>query len=204
MKLTKRFVDTGKQLSAFADEVLVICVKCGSPGTVHATWIPYKWNATFKCSSCDLQLDSAESHWVGATRLSGRQPCGHCGYKWLTPFIDYETLPENPPSQIDAICPQCSHQTKVTASLYRAHSNDQGDDHHFGLPLRLVVNTRHGTVWAYNKRHLNELSDYISAKLRERRDAGNRAMFSRLPKWMKVAKHREDLANALRKLDAMA
>lgn len=204
MSTTERFVDTGKLLAAFADEVLVNCTRCGSSGAVHATWVPYKWDAHFECKNCGLKLSSAEGHWVGAVRLSGRQPCGHCGHKWLAPSIDYASPPKNPPSQISALCPECGHQTLVSASLGRAFPDDRCCDPHFGLPLRLVANTRHGTVWAYNQRHLSELFGYVSARLRVRENAGNSAMFSRLPKWMKLAKHREEIAKALCKLNAMA
>lgn len=76
-------------------------------------------------------------------------------------------------------------------------------DPHFGLPLRFITNTRYGTVWAYNLKHLDELSRYVGAKLRERQGAGNGSMFSRLPKWMKLAKHREEIAKALGKLSAL-
>jgi hypothetical protein len=47
---------------------------------------------------------------------------------------------------------------------------------------------------------LEELTGYVSGKLRERKGSGNRAMFSRLPKWMKLAKHRVEIVKALRRL----
>ncbi|QEN00988.1 hypothetical protein EWH46_09520 [Sphaerotilus sulfidivorans] len=204
MSNTERFVDTGKLLTAFADEVLVTCIGCGAPGVVRATWSPYKWNAKFECSNCNLVLSSEAGHWVGAVRAAGRQPCGYCGHKWLTPTVAYEALPPEPPTQLAAECPECGRQTFVTATLTRALPEDRSCDPHFGLSLRLATSTRHGTVWAYNLRHLNELSGYVTAKLRVRQNSGNRAMFSRLPKWMKLAKHRDEIAKALCKLNAMA
>ena len=204
MKNTERFVDTGKRLTGFADEVLVNCADCGIPGVVHATWAPYKWNAKFECSNCHVALSSETGHWVGAVRLSGRQPCGYCGHKWLAPAIEYEAPPSEPLSQLAAECPECGRQTLVKASLARAFPDDKCCDPHFGLPLRLATSTRHGIVWAYNLRHLNELSSYVTAKLRVRQNSGNSAMSSRIPKWMKLAKHREEIAKALCKLNTMA
>ena len=202
MNNAERFVDTGKLLTAFADEVLVNCTSCGAPGVVQATWSPHRWGAHFECSNCRVTLTSEAGHWVGAVRLSGRQPCGYCGHKWLTPSIEYAAPPPDPPSQIAAECPECGHQTLVKATLVRTLPEDRCCDPHFGLPLRLAISTRHGTVWAYNLRHLNELSGYVTAKLRVRQNSGNSAMFSRLPKWMKLAKHREEIAKALCKLKA--
>lgn len=199
-----RFVDTGKLLTAFADEILVTCIECGAPGAVHATWSPYKWLAHFECSSCKLTLSSESGHWVGPVRASGRQPCGYCGHKWLTPTIAYDAPPTNGPPQLTADCAECGHQTSVKATLTRVFPDDKCCDPHFGLPLRLSTSTRHGTVWAYNQRHLDELTGYVTAKLRVRQNSGNSAMFSRLPKWMKLAKHRDEIAKALSKLNAIA
>ena len=68
--------------------------------------------------------------------------------------------------------------------------------HYFGARL--------GTVWAYNSKHIEELLGYVSAKLRVRQRSGNIAMFSRLPKWMKVARHRDEVTKALSRLKAEA
>jgi len=203
MQRTERFFDTGKLLGEFADEVLVNCTGCRTPGAVSATWGPGGWSAKFECSNCHLALSSEAGHWVGAVRLSGRQPCGYCGHKWLTPAIAYEAPPSEPPSQLAAECPECGRQTLVKAALSCIFPDDRCLDPHFGLPLRLAIGTRHGVVWAYNLRHINELSDYVTAKLRLRGKSGNSAMFSRIPKWMKLAKHREEIAKALVKLNAM-
>lgn len=204
MNNSERFVDTGRFLTAFADEVLVNCTDCGAAGVVHATWSPYRWAADFECSNCHLALSSELGHWVGAVRASGRQPCGYCGHKWLTRSIEYAAPPLEPPTHITAECPECSRQTLVKALLSRTMPEDRCCDPHFGLPLRLATSTRHGTIWAYNLKHLNELSGYVTAKLRVRQNPSNSAMFSRLPKWIKLAKHRAEVAKALSKLDAMA
>src|SRR5687767_2058822 len=131
MNCIERFVDTGKLLTTFADEVLVNCTGCGSPGVVRATRVPHKWNAHFECKKCGLKLDSAMGHWVGAVCLSGSRPCGYCGYKWLTPSIEYATRPEDPPTQISAKCPECGRETWVKASLTRLLPEDRCCDPHF-------------------------------------------------------------------------
>ena len=197
MSNTNRHVDTGKHLMMFADEVQISCSDCGAPGVVRANWIPYKWHAHFKCSNCHLALSSEAGDWIGPICLSGRRPCGHCGHRWLTPCVEYAVAPAELPAQIPASCPECGRQTLVDAVLARSFPEDRCCDPHLGLRLRLAVDTRHGVIWAYNLQHLNELSDYVTAKLRVRQNAGNRAMFSRLPKWMKHAKHRDEIAKAL-------
>ncbi len=204
MNNPERFVDTGKFLSAFADEILVACTGCGAPGVVHATWAPYRWDANFECGQCHLTLSSKLGHWVGAVCSSGRQPCGLCGHQWVSASIEYSAPPAEPPTQLKAECARCGGQTLISVSTTRQLREARCCDPHFGLPLRLATSTRHGTVWAYNLRHVQELSGYVSARLRVRQDSSNSAMFSRLPRWMKLAKHREEIAKALSKLDAMA
>ncbi|KRA14739.1 hypothetical protein ASD69_19765 [Lysobacter sp. Root604] len=78
----------------------------------------------------------------------------------------------------------------------------EAHDPHFGLPLRLIERTRVGLLWAYNGEHIDELQRYVAADLRERRGAmSNSTMASRLPTWMKLARHR---ARVLRGLDRLA
>lgn len=204
MAYPRRFVDRGKFLDAFADQVMVRCVACDAPGVVEATWSAYRWQASFRCQHCQLVLASAAGDWLGPVRLEGRQPCGYCGHQWLRPTRTYPVRPDDVPEQLAAECPECAHQTWVKVCLTRTQPEDRCCDPHFGLPLRLAMATRHGTVWAYNLAHLEELTAYVSAKLRVRQGAANRSMFSRLPKWMKLAKHRDEIASALRKIRLLA
>lgn len=82
-------------------------------------------------------------------------------------------------------------------------------DGHFHLPLFLQVPCLGDTVWACNPPHLDELAAWIAAPLRQRcRDPihgwSNDSYFSRLPTWMKLAKHRQAVLAAIGKLQARA
>jgi len=197
---TQRFIDTGKHLHAFAGEVLVRCIQCENAGAVVAEWGSHGWNALFQCKSCALELKSGD--WVGPVKLEGRQPCGYCGYKWLDLSVELSRPPASPPTSLQQECPECGHKTPVTVSVAMTQPSDHCIDPHFGLPLRLTQETRFGTVWAYNQKHIEELLGYVSAKLRVRQSPGNSAMFSRLPRWMKVAGHRDEVTKALSRLSA--
>ena len=200
MKEDERFVDTGKFLSAFADEVWVRCASCNTAGVVTAHWIPYEWVANFDCRHCRLSLASEKKDWLGAMRWTGRQPCGHCGHKWVGRSIDFDAPPKNPPDELPAKCPECDHQTMVKLTSNSLVREGLACDPHFGLPLQLTTDTKHGVVWAYNMKHVAELSAYVKAKLRIRQNSAHRALLSRLPKWMKLAKHRDEIAKALDKI----
>lgn len=75
----------------------------------------------------------------------------------------------------------------------------------FHLPLWLRTECCGHELWAYNYEHLDWLENYVSAKLRERSknaESGwrNQSFASRLPKWMKDAKNRNEILNAIKKL----
>jgi len=73
----------------------------------------------------------------------------------------------------------------------------------FGLPLWLVGEYRGHRIWAYNRRHLEQMRRYVAATLRERGHGPRcgKSMIEALPGWMKQARNR---AGLLREFDRMA
>ncbi|WP_156612647.1 hypothetical protein [Paramagnetospirillum marisnigri] len=69
-------------------------------------------------------------------------------------------------------------------------------------------------LWAYNLEHLLYLKEFIAASLRERRPIRrdpkgpviwrNKAMISRMPRWMKDRRNRDAILAAIAKLERMA
>jgi hypothetical protein len=91
------------------------------------------------------------------------------------------------------------------AGRVRAGAERLGRDPVFGLPLWLATPCCGEVLWAFNARHLEALEAYGLARLRERRrdaDHGwsNATFTSRLPKWIKSAKNRDEVEKALRHL----
>lgn len=79
-------------------------------------------------------------------------------------------------------------------------------DPYFDLPLRVQSATRHGWLWAYNLEHLDLIRAYVQAPLRERApwyDTKQKmTLVARLPRWIKTAKHREEVLRAIERLRA--
>lgn len=75
-------------------------------------------------------------------------------------------------------------------------------DWYFELPLWLQTPCCRRILWAYNEAHLRFLEDYATADLREglSEDHRNTSLASRLPRWMKSAKHRSEVAKGLGRL----
>jgi hypothetical protein len=75
-------------------------------------------------------------------------------------------------------------------------------DWYFDLPLWLQAPCCGQVLWAYHAWHLTYLEEYIGATLRERRPEVYRSLAARLPSWMKTAKHRDEVLQALARLRA--
>jgi hypothetical protein len=77
-------------------------------------------------------------------------------------------------------------------------------DSYFGLRLWLQAPCSGQTLWAFNYRHLAFIESVVAAKLRERTSlptfVRNKSLMSRLPRWLKLAKHREQVLRSIRAL----
>lgn len=73
-------------------------------------------------------------------------------------------------------------------------------DWFFQEPLWLQTKCCGETLWVYNEKHLDFIEKYVAAKLRERIPYKNNSVASRLPKWIKSAKNRENILRAIEKL----
>ncbi|QES58624.1 hypothetical protein DEJ51_01400 [Streptomyces venezuelae] len=79
------------------------------------------------------------------------------------------------------------------------------EDPYFRRPLWLQTRCAGHILWAYNEDHVDELSAYVGARLRER--GGVRptmAMFARLPVWMKRSDRRTEVLAGLDTLRELA
>jgi len=146
-------------------------------------------------------------------------------------FIDKFKSRSSFTNEFLVICPQCSNKAKVFSlePISNAWYNKEwrvactkcnyfsqttsGDsitlyidrDWYFQLPLYYTIETKNGSLYAYNDEHLNYIEKYIFSELRERkRDDkwgwSNQSQISRLPKWVKLAKNRTKLLSLIKKL----
>ena len=72
-------------------------------------------------------------------------------------------------------------------------------DWYFQLPLYLQIECSGNTLWALNLEHLNYMESYIEAEIRKSHPY-YLSVESRLPKWMKLAKNRNEVLRAIQKL----
>ena len=137
-----------------------------------------------KCKKCAEVISSYQNE-----KINARLVCAHCGnvkdWKIKSSGILYA-------------------QNKA---LFREGEISIGDsvDWYFHEPLWLQARCCGNTLWAYNKKHLEWLRDFVSAKLRERiydeeHGWSNRALASRLPKWISSAQNREEILSTIANL----
>ncbi|WP_394538121.1 hypothetical protein PRJ39_19735 [Lysobacter enzymogenes] len=209
MDAPQRHIDDGRGLWRYAGLIDVRCPRCAQPGQVRAP-SGQDGEVRFACTGCGLSaatvsccgLHAAQRDWYGPVRLYGRRPCGYCGHQWLGVDRIYDGKPAHTPQRLSVRCRVCARDSEVEVQT-TPHRGHEPRDPHLGLPLRLLEPTRHGLLWAYNAQHLDELRRYVAATQRERlRSAGNASMISRLPAWMKLARHRTAMLKALDRLDA--
>ena len=180
------------------DVFLVKCPRCGrSASVVHVGRNLYYGTARLTCGHCGLSRDRTDRTWQGPVITFGRRRCIDCG-RFLSAARRQRMRPPVKQTVLLA-CGGCGATTSVDlSSLELAAPNPV--DPWFGLPLWLQMPCSGKVLWAYNQRHLEFLRRYVTAQLREREPNFNRAIVSRLPKWLKAARNREEILKCIRAL----
>ncbi|BCJ47086.1 hypothetical protein GCM10010168_83070 [Actinoplanes ianthinogenes] len=96
------------------------------------------------------------------------------------------------------VCSACGY-TRTASPPTSSPSRGGPVDPFFRQPLFLTTRVRGHHLWAYHRPHLDLLTRFIAAGLRERGPGGGCVMslLERLPPWMKSARNRDDLLAAL-------
>ncbi|SDX65961.1 hypothetical protein SAMN05421504_103399 [Amycolatopsis xylanica] len=116
---------------------------------------------------------------------------------------------------LDVVCPQCKAKAAVvgwarltcpSCSYVKAGRGNTlwggPVDPHFHQPLWWQADFRGHTLWAFNRRHLTLLENYVAADLRERGPIAGRnmTMVAKLPAWLKSAKNRDGILRTIAKM----
>lgn len=150
-------------------------------------------------------------HRSDATRLSAFHDevlvtCPKCAQPGVVMLAPLEPAARAGPlrarTQARFTCMHCGDNARQAAFVRRTNG---AFDPVFGLPVWLHATCRHGTLWAYNLRHLSEIEAFVGARLRERRPRAthgwaNRAWASRLPRWILLAKNRQDVLQCISRI----
>lgn len=176
-------------------EFLVHCPKCKQLATVTSPK-SYEGFDMLICLNCQ-HVEKGD----GLIRYNAvvKRNCDNCGRPIET------TVPNNKEKVKELTIP-CSHCGQVRTYQPRndaynlIYINSGACDPIFNLPLWFQTNVKGETFWAYNRAHLIEIRNYVSAKLRERQTNTHTTMVERLPNFIKVAKNRTTILKAIDKL----
>lgn len=199
-----RHVDDGLGMWAYAEGAIVVCPECEGPARTERSGPCYPVNARLRCLRCAYALN--EPRWCGpvvmrTARLNGGYPyrCPNCGVKGLEKTVRFDHLPARTSGTAPCTCANCGASSEVPVQ-YEPDRSASPVDYAFGLPLWLQAPCAGHTLWAYNEEHLDVLASYLAARLRERMRNANGSMLARLPRWLTSAKHRDEVAKGVRRL----
>lgn len=130
--------------------------------------------------------------------------CPHCQSRARIAPIASARLPQFAPRRL--VCEKCGLVKNWTGnSISCFWRNGVPVEPYFLLPLWFNTSCCGKSLWFFNFRHMQLVEQYVRAELREKRRHPkygwfNNSLFNRLPKFIKVAKHREEVLKAIEKL----
>jgi uncharacterized C2H2 Zn-finger protein len=178
----------------YQNDFLVECPCCGKAAEVRKQ---KDYSAVLNCSACFLQKSTTETLKYNATV---KVNCVECGAG-----INHEASNFN--EKQDELLTQCEncgvrkyYRCNNTAYNVFYENKNLPADLYFNLPLWFRIDIKGETLWAYNRAHLCDIQEYVSAKLRERQILGFTTMVEKLPLFIISAKNR---AIVLRKINTL-
>ncbi len=188
----KRYSGPTTTKRSYMTEFLVECPKCKREALVS-----YDTNeAKLVCDNCN-HIERANE--LVRYNAVVKRSCDNCGKSIET------TIPNNKEKVLELTVP-CPHCGIVRTYKPRndeyilTHKNTSIGDPIFNLSLWFQCNIRGKLFWAYNRKHLMEINNYVSSKLRERQTMTHTTMVERLPTFIKEAKNRETIVKAIDKM----
>jgi hypothetical protein len=215
-RLPKRHVDQGAHAWRFLGESCdVLCPRCGRFGVVRYVQVDEmsRHTASFYCHGCHLDVRGVSLHgcaasvvpgvdWFGACCVHGQRSCGHCGARGLSYCRRLDAGDVQAAREVKVRCPGCRHDSGLTLSIMPIGDNQVGHEPATGMRLARSEAVMQGRfVWAYNAGHQAELARYVAARLREGTVVANASFVSRLPAWLKSARHRNKVLAALARIE---
>ena len=156
----KRYSGPATVKRSYMNEFIVECPKCEKEALLC-----YDDNGgKLLCLNCNY-IERA-SEYIRYNVIIKRS-CDSCGK-------GFEIIIPNNKDKVDKIdipCPSCgiTRTYNPKNEEYRIfYKNESVGDPIFNLPLWFQCNIRGNLFWGYNREHLNEIRNYVIAKLRER------------------------------------
>jgi len=179
-------------------DFLVKCPKCANVAEVTVDDSYFQNNGKLYCSNCG-HLEFAKD--LIRYNVTIIRNCDNCGkhFEKVIPNLKEKV------NEVSIACPHCGIMRTFTArndAVKLVYKNSgKAIDPVFKLALWFQEDVRGNLFWAYNRRHLQEIKNYVSSKLRERQTTTHTTMVERLPNFIKEAKNRDTILKTIEKLE---
>ena len=191
-----KFKDEGKSKYYYMKRVFVHCPKCNKRALIEN---PKLWYGTpkLKCTNCHFSQNYEKNIYT----LSLKLHCPNCAFKISRRIENVKKQKE----KILIRCEECGETNAYKPNYepeswnYYGHSGIK--DPYFGLEIWLHSAIKGNEFWAYNYEHLEDIKNYVSAKLRIRTSYDYQTMVEKLPKWVTSKKNRVEVLKIITRLE---
>lgn len=184
-------------LLSYMKEFAVECPKCKGEAFVSTNGTFRLDNGRLTCKNC---MHSEKAADLIRYKSIVKRYCDNCGKEFEAIFPGQK----EPATRITVPCPNCGtiQDYKPKIEEYRAgySTHEKIVDPIFNLPLWFQAVVRGDVFWAFNRDHLQEIKNYVSAKLRERQTWKHTTMVEKLPQFIKAAKNRDTIIKVIERL----
>ena len=108
------------------------------------------------------------------------------------------------PYDVKLLCLRCPHRETWPSQKWKSdfinYSPSDGYEPYFGYQLYFQQNVGRNTLIVFNKKHADDLVEYLETENRPSPSISKWAMVNRLPKWTKLEKNRDLILRALYKM----
>lgn len=196
MENNDRYSGPATVIRSYMNAFLVECPRCMHCAIVSKGRSFDKTDAKLTCQNCNYSEHAAQLVRYNAIV---KRACDNCGKA-----IEAK-IPNNKEKvkELNLSCPHCGivRSYKPRSISYNLFYKNSGPgDPVFNLPLWFQAEIRGTLFWAYNREHLNEIRNYVAAKLRERQTVMYTTMVERLPDFITTAKNRSLVIKTIDKL----
>jgi len=199
MKTTNhRYKGKASVKQSYLNEVSVQCPKCSKEAIVMivSPWIPQRGRQ--KCFHCMYSQSTSD---LVRYNLVLRRNCDSCGKSIRVSIPNLKQKSE----KITHTCSHCgltrTYDTRNEPYQLVYVSRGKASDPVFRLPLWFQTDMKGNLFWAYNRRHLADIKEYVASLLRERQTNSYTTMVEKLPTFIKQAKNREAILKAIERLE---
>jgi len=181
----------------YQHEYMVRCPRCEGPALVSCPKVSFKPVDPDKervlCLKCGF---SRLANDVIRYNIRVKRACSHCDH-WFDVCIPNN---KEKAAKIRLSCDGCGAVEDLVPEneAYRdLYTDERLSDPLFGLPLYYQAPIRNDVLWAFNKKHLSDIRDYVASRLRERQTMQWTTMVEKLPHFIKDAKNRDQILKVI-------